>query len=198
MPILIDGHNLIAKLPDLRLDDPDDEAKLVARLRAYYAPALAGRPLRKSSPTRQHKLPRKEKHSRQGGRAAKRARSRARIKTHATVVCDHGLPGGPSVALSGGGVEVVFASAGRTADGIISERIRHARDPRGLTIVSSDREVIAVAEARGARVVLSEEFATRLSAPPGTADTSPREDVHLSADEVEQWLNVFEERRRTG
>ena len=37
MPILIDGHNLIGRLPDLRLDDPDDEAKLVLRLRAYAA-----------------------------------------------------------------------------------------------------------------------------------------------------------------
>lgn len=37
MPVLIDGHNLIAHMPDLRLDDPDDEVKLVLRLRAYNA-----------------------------------------------------------------------------------------------------------------------------------------------------------------
>ena len=37
MPLLIDGHNLIGRLPDLRLDDPQDEAKLVARLRVYHA-----------------------------------------------------------------------------------------------------------------------------------------------------------------
>ena len=35
--ILIDGHNLIGKMPDLRLDDPDDEEKLLIRLRAYRA-----------------------------------------------------------------------------------------------------------------------------------------------------------------
>jgi hypothetical protein len=35
MPLLIDGHNLIGKLSDLRLDDPDDEAKLVERVRRY-------------------------------------------------------------------------------------------------------------------------------------------------------------------
>lgn len=33
MRLLVDGHNLIGKLPDLRLDDPQDEQKLVARLR---------------------------------------------------------------------------------------------------------------------------------------------------------------------
>ncbi len=35
MLFLIDGHNLIQALPDLALDDPDDEAKLVEKLKAY-------------------------------------------------------------------------------------------------------------------------------------------------------------------
>src|ERR1041385_6414012 len=37
MPYLIDGHNLIGQLPDLRLDDPNDEAKLVQKLTGYAA-----------------------------------------------------------------------------------------------------------------------------------------------------------------
>lgn len=37
MALLIDGHNLIGKISDLRLDDPDDEEKLLIRLRAYRA-----------------------------------------------------------------------------------------------------------------------------------------------------------------
>jgi predicted RNA-binding protein with PIN domain len=148
MPLLIDGHNLIGRLPDIRLDDPDDEAKLVARLRTYSA------------------------------RTGKRM----------TVVFDHGLPGGYSRQLSGGGVKVVFAAAGRSADGILRERIRRARDPRGLTVVTSDREVQAAAEARGVRVVCSDKFADQLSAP----QTAPVEkDVRLSAEEVEEWLKVF-------
>ena len=149
MPLLIDGHNLIGRLPDLRLDDSDDEAKLVARLRAYCA------------------------------RTGKRA----------TVVFDRGLPGGRSRELSGGGVEVVFAATGHAADGILRERIRRARDPRGLTVVTSDHEVIAVARARGARVIRSEEFAARLNAPQ-PADAGER-DAHLSAEEIEEWLRVF-------
>ena len=35
MSILIDGHNLIGQIADLDLSDPDDEAKLVQRLRVY-------------------------------------------------------------------------------------------------------------------------------------------------------------------
>jgi predicted RNA-binding protein with PIN domain len=153
MPLLIDGHNLIGRLPDLRLDDPDDEARLVARLRTYAA------------------------------------RTRKRVR----VVFDRGLPGGRSHELSGGGVEVVFASTGRTADSILCERIRRSRDPHGLTVVTSDQQVIAAAQARGARVMRSEEFASLLSAPP-TADTGDeRKDVHLSSEEVEEWLALFGE-----
>jgi predicted RNA-binding protein with PIN domain len=151
MPLLIDGHNLIGRLPDLRLDDPDDEAKLVVRLRSYCA----------------------------------------RTRKQATVVFDHGLPGGPSWSLSGGGVKAVFASAGRGADRILRERIRSARNPSGLTVVTSDQEVIAVAEARGTRVIRSEEFAVELSARPGRSE---REDVNLSAKEVDEWLELFERR----
>lgn len=37
MSYLIDGHNLIGQLPDLQLDDPDDEAKLVQKLVGWSA-----------------------------------------------------------------------------------------------------------------------------------------------------------------
>lgn len=37
VPYLIDGHNLIGQIADLRLDDPHDEAKLVERLKSYMA-----------------------------------------------------------------------------------------------------------------------------------------------------------------
>ena len=148
MPLLIDGHNLIGHLAGLRLDDPDDEAKLVAQLRTYCA----------------------------------------REGTRATVVFDHGLPGGWSGALSGGGVRVVFASAGRNADGILRERVREARDPRGLMVVSSDREVIAAAKASRVRVMRAEVFAARLDLPVETAES---EEARLSPEEVDEWMQVF-------
>jgi uncharacterized protein len=37
MAYLIDGHNLIGKLPDIDLDDPNDEALLVQKLTAFAA-----------------------------------------------------------------------------------------------------------------------------------------------------------------
>jgi len=35
MPLLIDGHNLIGRMPGMSLADPDDEAELVRRVRLY-------------------------------------------------------------------------------------------------------------------------------------------------------------------
>ena len=156
MPLLIDGHNLIGRghLPGLRLDDPDDEAKLVIKLRTYCA------------------------------RTGKRV----------TVVFDHGLPGGRSWELSGGGVETVFAPVGRTADRILCERVRHSRDPHGMTVVTSDRQVIAAVQARGARVIRSEEFAVQLNTPRVVETVETERDIDLSADEVDEWLEMFGER----
>ncbi|MAS36393.1 MAG: hypothetical protein CL610_20490 [Anaerolineaceae bacterium] len=37
MPYMIDGHNLIGQLPDISLDDPNDEALLVQKLIGFTA-----------------------------------------------------------------------------------------------------------------------------------------------------------------
>lgn len=37
MPYLIDGHNLIAKMPDIDIKDPNDEAQLVQKLNGFAA-----------------------------------------------------------------------------------------------------------------------------------------------------------------
>jgi len=36
MPYLIDGHNLIGCMPDIHLDDPDDELQLLRRLNDFF------------------------------------------------------------------------------------------------------------------------------------------------------------------
>jgi len=36
MPYLIDGHNLIGSMPDIHLDDPDDEMQLIDRLSDFF------------------------------------------------------------------------------------------------------------------------------------------------------------------
>ena len=148
MPFLIDGHNLISHLSGMRLDDPNDEAKLVERLRRYQA------------------------------RSGKRL----------TVIFDRGLPGGFEHDMSTSNVKVVFAPTGRSADALIVNRVRHSRDPRGLTVVTSDQKVIAAVEKQGARVVKAERFAAEMEA---VSPSSGSDDVVLSQSEVDEWLALF-------
>lgn len=152
MPTLIDGHNLIGRLPDIDLADPNDEARLVAKLKTYCA----------------------------------------RTGRKVTVIFDHGMPGGKSHELSGGGVDARFAPVGRSADAVLRERIRKSRNPRGLTIVTSDRGIIARAESRGARVVRSEDFAEQLAG--GTGD-DVQEDEKPAAGDVAYWMARFARRQ---
>lgn len=159
MRYLIDGHNLIAFLPDIDLADPDDEAKLVYKLRGFNA------------------------------RTGKRV----------TVVFDGGIPGGISETLSTSKVTAKFASAQRlSADDVLLKMIREIKNPREYTLVSSDREIRQIAAECGMPTLTADEFARKLAngtspekaAAPQT-DEEKDEQVRLSAREVEEWLNIF-------
>lgn len=152
MPLLIDGHNLIGKLPDLSLEDPEDEEELAQRVRKYCW----------------------------------------RHRRRATIVFDAGVPGRQSPGRPGSPVKLVFAPPGSSADTIIRARLRQARDPAGLLVVSSDRAVQEAARAHGARVVPAEEFASRLASHPPAQQPA---EYPLSEQEVAEWLEVFEPRQ---
>lgn len=155
MHYLIDGHNLIGKLPDIQLDDPDDEVALVLRLRRW---AARGR------------------------------------KRRVTVVFDRGLPGGQDKGLSSGNISVVFAAAGQPADAILIGRIQRVKNPGAYTLVSSDKRIRQVAQARRMPLWTAEEFAARMAAEAaeGAQTTATAADEPaLSADEVAEWLDLF-------
>jgi uncharacterized protein len=153
MVYMIDGHNLIAKLPDITLDDPDDEAKLVQKLIGFCA----------------------------------------RTKQQCVVVFDYGLPGGVS-RMSTRSVQVVFASARSSADRVIMERLKKVPDPRGWTVVTSDNEVAATARMCRMKTMHAEDFVRLLERPPSkmvVGDAGEAADVKLSADEVDEWMDLF-------
>lgn len=81
------------------------------------------------------------------------------LKGHAiTVVFD----GGPERALRRErirGIEVIFSKPGETADDVLK---RLAMEKRGLTVVTSDREVADFAEKKGAAVISSLQFARKV------------------------------------
>jgi predicted RNA-binding protein with PIN domain len=149
MTILIDGHNLIGRMPDLRLDDPDDEAKLLIRLRSY----------------------------------------RAHTGKRLTVYFDPGAGYQLSARQSKGGIRVRQAGTGKHADDLMIRDIRRHRNPRELTIVTSDRAIQDVARQQGAHVIDSETFAAQLSRP--SESDEARDSRSLSEDEIEEWLDIF-------
>jgi hypothetical protein len=151
MPLLIDGHNLIGQMPGLRLDDPDDEQKLVRLLRGYLA----------------------------------------RVRKKGTVVFDRGQLTGQR-GMSNSILAVRFARAPHTADDVIEELVRAERNPRGLTVISSDRSVQAAARERGASTRDAAAFARELLSTPARPN---QKEKGLSSAEVEFWEQAFKSRK---
>jgi predicted RNA-binding protein with PIN domain len=150
VPILIDGHNLIGRIPALSLQDADDEEMLVRLLKSY----------------------------------------RARAGKATTVVFDPGVSSALSETRREGGVEIVFAPPNSSADAVIARRVAGSRNPQGYLVITSDLGLADTVARQGARVRSSEDFAAELT---GMHDSrSGREDVHLSPEEVEAWLSLFE------
>lgn len=157
MRYLIDGHNLIAQLPDIDIADEDDEAQLVLKLRGFCA----------------------------------------RSKKQVTVVFDGGLPGGFSPTLSNSTVTVIFASSERsTADQVLLAMIRKLKQPQAYILVSSDQEIIEVAQAHRMPILRTPDFIPLLKSPsPKTVQAhradSQKQHPQISAAEVQEWLKVF-------
>lgn len=161
MMYLIDGHNLIGQglIPEIAIDQEDDEARLVLWLRAHQ-PNLGAK---------------------------------------MTVVFDGGIPGGTSLALSGGGVTAVFAAHRRTdADSVILQRVRHASHPKQLVVVSNDAKLREEARRLGANVMRGDDFLKRLQRPPkrfrrraSSSAATFKENPKLSKQELQDYLRMF-------
>ena len=152
MQWLIDGHNLIGQMPNLRLDDPHDEEKLLEHLRRY----------------------------------------RAKTGHAIVVVFDAGHTYRPAATKKRGGITIQFAPAGKTADQIIMRRLRKVKNPQAVMVVSSDRAVQQAARQARVRVLNSSEFAAQLLPAAQTEhDAGSQADVTLSPDEIDEWLNLF-------
>ena len=117
-----------------------------------------------------------------------------RVGKKATVIFDKGLPGG-ATRWSNSVLEVRFAPAPKTADDLIRARLRAEPNPRGLTVVTSDRELGAAAQQVGARVVKSAAFAREMESKPESDKASKDKESGLSAEEAAAWEEVFKKRK---
>lgn len=152
--IVIDGHNLIPKIPGLSLSDLDDEQSLIDLLQRF---------------------------SRQRKGSARRIE----------VFFDR-APAGKAGARSYGSLMAHFVKEGKTADEAIRQFITGlGKSARGVTVVSSDRQVQVNARALHAAVLSSDEFARQLSSliepgsPPASSSARPSEP------RLEEWYEIF-------
>lgn len=154
MRYLIDGHNLIGKLTDISLEDPDDEAKLVQKLLGFVA----------------------------------------RTKDQCVVVFDYGVPAGVS-RMSTRSVRVVFASSSSNADRVIMDRIYKEKNPKQWSVVTEDNQVLNAARKCRMQLLRSTQFANRLARPlpPPKPDIGEADDVSLSDEEVDEWIDFFKQ-----
>jgi predicted RNA-binding protein with PIN domain len=119
-----------------------------------------------------------------------------RVEQRQVEVFFDGAPAAQAGTRRQGAVTTHFVRLGDSADNAIRNRLRKlGRSARNWTVVSSDRQVQTDARAAHAEVVSSESFAgmlkhTRNSAPKANSDRK------LSPQEIDEWLKLFEERRR--
>ena len=120
-------------------------------------------------------------------------RYRSRVRSDITVIFDGGIPGGRSRELSGGGIAVVFAYGHQqSADDLIVSRVRLSTNPDGVTVVTSDRDLAGSVRSKGARVLSSVEFGSRLTAPLPSSQRL-REEPPLPSQQVDEWMSFFGE-----
>jgi predicted RNA-binding protein with PIN domain len=86
-------------------------------------------------------------------------------------------------------VRVAFATAGRSADDLILEKVRTAKDLNGVVVVSDDREIASRCQFMGARTMGTAEFG-RMLKPTTVAETRP--DRKLTPNEVSDWMRWFD------
>ena len=153
MLYLVDGHNLIPKLPGLNLRQIDDEERLIELLQTF-----------------------------------------SRVRRHTVEVYFDGAPPGQAGTRSYGSIKAHFVPAGQTADEALHRRLkRMQRGARQVTLVSSDRRVLAEARRRQAALLTSEQFAALVMDAKHTADAQPGAPPAVSAGDLDEWLRLFGE-----
>ena len=89
------------------------------------------------------------------------------------------------------GVKILYAQKGSDADSRIEQLVESLPDPRGLTVVTSDRRLAFAVRTCGARTVRSGEFRQEVERVLSSKQTEDGEDYEL--DDVNGWLRYFGE-----
>lgn len=117
-------------------------------------------------------------------------------KGNVEVYFDNAPPGAPE-SRKVGIVSAHFVRRPHIADEAIRRRLKTlGRAARNWTVVSSDRRVQTEARAAGARVIPSEEFAAMVIETLRAGPASQNKPTPMSEQELNEWLRLFNERRK--
>ena len=88
------------------------------------------------------------------------------------------------------GVRILYAARGSDADARIERLVSASTDPRGLTVVTSDRRLALAVRSHGASVLRSGEFRKRLE-DAQAAGAHGNEETQRDSGDIEEWLRYF-------
>lgn len=88
---------------------------------------------------------------------------------------------------------VIYAGANTNADEVIISLVRRNRNPRSITVVSSDNHVVSITKTLGAHPLSSHGFLHLLEKAKRKAVRKKKENPRLSESEIEEWLKEFSE-----
>jgi predicted RNA-binding protein with PIN domain len=118
------------------------------------------------------------------------ARFARAMKARVTVVFDGapepGAPDGSTVS----GVKLLYAERGSNADARIERLVETSANPRGLTVVTSDRHLAFLVKSLGANVIRSGEFRKQMKlVVESKQDDENREQFDVR--DVDEWMRYF-------
>ena len=120
----------------------------------------------------------------------------ARLKRQQVEVYFDGAPIGHAGTRSLGTVRAHFVRLGQSADNAIRARLdKMGKTAKNWIVVSSDREVQSAARVNQAQYISSEEFVRTLRDVGNSAPKANANDKKLSAQEVEDWLKIFNDKK---
>ena len=119
----------------------------------------------------------------------------ARLKREQVEVYFDGAPPGQAGTRTISGIKAHFVRAGQTADSAIRARLKNmGKTAKNWIVVSSDREVQSSAQAARAQFISSEAFSKLAERVINAAPPSNSEKDRLSASEVDEWLEIFQDK----
>jgi len=86
-------------------------------------------------------------------------------------------------------------AVGESADSLIVRKVRNSANPRGVEVITSDREVLLGIRHRRARGVRSEDFLRDVRKMLGE-NPAQEKPAPPSEGEVQEWLDLFTRRER--